>query len=89
MHETDTSALFLTLTWIINIITGMSCCVAFRVNINSKMQISMQIVAMPLFVSMYFRFKLDINANSTMQNGEWVFISVFFLLSTYLTPKER
>ena len=49
----------------------------------------MQIVAMPLFVSMYFRFKLDINANSTMQNWEWVFISVFFLLSTYLTPKER
>ena len=89
MHETHTSALFLTLTWIINIITGMSCSVAFRVNINSKMQISMQIVAMPLFVSMYFRFKLDINANSTMQNGEWVFISVFFLLSTYLTPKER
>ena len=45
---------------------------------------------MPLFVSMYFKFKLDTNANFTMQNGEWVLLSMcFFLLSTHLTPKER
>ena len=35
------SIFFLTLTRIINIISGMSCCLAFRVNINSKIQISM------------------------------------------------
>ena len=33
---------------------------------------------MPQFVSLYFRFKLDINANFTMQNGEWMFIRAFF-----------
>ena len=43
---------------------------------------------MPLFVSMHFRYKLDINANFTMQNGEWVFISAFFLLLPHLTPKD-
>ena len=43
---------------------------------------------MSLFVSMRFRFELDINANFTMQNGEWVFISESFLLSPYLTPKD-
>ena len=36
---------------------------------------------------MHFRFKLD-NANVTMQNGEWMFLSAFFWLSTYLTPKD-
>ena len=41
---------------------------------------------MSLFVGMHFRFKLDINANFTMQNGE---LSVrFFLLSPHLTPKD-
>ena len=37
---------------------------------------------------MHFRFKLDINANFTYQNGEWVFISAFFLLSPHLTPND-
>ena len=35
---------------------------------------------MSLFVSIHFQFKLDMNVNFTMQNGEWVFISEFFLL---------
>ena len=43
---------------------------------------------MPLFVSMHFRFELDINMNFTMQNRECVFISEFFLLLTHLTPKH-
>ena len=43
---------------------------------------------MPLFASMHFKFKLDINANFTMQNGEWVLSSGFFLLSTDLTSKD-
>ena len=45
----------------------------------------MQFVAMPLFLRMHFKFKLDIK----MQNGECVFIGVFFLLSTHLTAEER
>ena len=36
---------------------------------------------------MHFRFKLDVNTNFTMQNGEWVLISVFFL-SPHLVPKD-
>ena len=31
---------------------------------------------------------VDKNANFTMQNDEWVFISAFFLLSLHLTPKN-
>ena len=42
---------------------------------------------MPLFVSMHFRFKLDINANFTAQHGEWVFIIVLFLLFLFNTQK--
>ena len=45
----------------------------------------MLIKVIPVFVSMHFRFKLDINANFKMQYGEWMFIS---LLSTHLTPKD-
>ena len=37
---------------------------------------------------MHFRFKQDKNANFTYQNGEWVFISAFFLLSSHLTPNN-
>ena len=49
----------------------------------------MEIVAMPLFVSMHFRFKLDIDGNFTMQNGEWVFIKAFFQLSRSLVLTQR
>ena len=43
---------------------------------------------MSLFVSMHFRFKLDVNANFTMQYGKRVFDSETFLLSPPLTPKD-
>ena len=43
---------------------------------------------MSRFVSMHFRLKLDIKANFSVQNGEWVFISAFFLLSPHLTTKD-
>ena len=43
---------------------------------------------MSLFVSMHFKFKLDLNANFTIQNDDWVFISVFFQLSSRLTPED-
>ena len=46
----------------------------------------MKIVAMPLFVSMHFRFKMY-NREFYNANGEWVFISAVFVLSTHLTPK--
>ena len=59
-----------------------------RVNTNSKIKRRMLTVAMPLFVNMYFRLKLDVNVNFTMQNDEWVFISAFFQLSPHLTPKD-
>ena len=71
------------------IISRISRCVAFRVNINSKIQRSMQIVAMSLFVSMHFRFKGDINANFTMQNGERVFISAFFFITSFDTERLK
>ena len=35
-----------------------------------------------------FRVKLDINANFTMQNDDWVFICAIFQLSPHLTPKD-
>ena len=35
-----------------------------------------------------FRFKLDRIANFTIQNDECIFLSVFFLLSPPLTPKD-
>ena len=45
---------------------------------------------MSLFVSMYFRFKLDIKENFTKQNGEWVFISVFFsVINSFDTQREK
>ena len=86
MWQTHTSTLFLTLTCMVYILSGMSCCVAFRVSINSKIQYKCKLYQCHC---LWAWFKLDINANFTKQNGEWVFISVFFLLSTHLTPKER
>ena len=45
---------------------------------------------MPQFVSLYFRFKLDINANLTMQNGEWMFIRAFFsVINSFDTHKRK
>ena len=70
MHETHASALFLTLTRIIKMISSIIHCVAFGVDINSKIQRLMKSVAMTLFVGIHFRFKLDINANFTMKNSE-------------------
>ena len=37
---------------------------------------------------MYFRFKLDINANFTMQNGEWMFITVFSVIHSFDTQRK-
>ena len=81
MRETHATVLFLTLTRIIKLFSCISHCVAFRVNINNK-------IKRTLFVSMHFRFKLDINANFPMQNDDWVFICAIFQLSSHLTPKD-
>ena len=77
MCETHSSAFFLTLTCIIKINLRISHCVTFRDNITSKIN-----------TEIHFQFKLDINANFTYQNGEWVLISPFLLLSTHLTPNN-
>ena len=38
---------------------------------------------MPLFVSMHFGFKLDINANFTKENGDWMFIIVCSVINSF------
>ena len=66
------------ITCIIKIISHIIRCVTFRVIIKTVKHRDKY--AMSLFVSIHFQSKLDMNVNFTMQNGEWVFISAFFLL---------
>ena len=43
---------------------------------------------MPLFVSMCFKFKLDINANFTIKNEEGVFTSCFSVINSFDTQRK-